>query len=75
MLVQIARYSAQVKQLVKGECKYGTHTVLSGYFKWNPKSRMLLFHATSLVIQWLRIHLPMQETWVRSLVWKDFHMP
>ena len=26
---------------------------------------------TSLVVQWLRIHLPMQETWVRSLVQKD----
>ena len=26
---------------------------------------------TSLVAQWLRIHLPMQETWVRALVWED----
>ena len=26
---------------------------------------------TSLVMQWLRIHLPMQGTWVRSLVWED----
>ena len=26
---------------------------------------------TSLVAQWLRIHLPMQGTRVRSLVWKD----
>ena len=26
------------------------------------------FSWTSLVVQWLRIHLPMQETWVRSLV-------
>ena len=25
----------------------------------------------SLVTQWLRIRLPMQETWVRSLVWED----
>ena len=24
---------------------------------------------TSLAVQWIRIHLPMQETWVRSLVW------
>ena len=24
---------------------------------------------TSLVVQWIRIHLPMQETWVWSLVW------
>ena len=26
---------------------------------------------TSLVVQWIRIRLPMQETWVRSLVWED----
>ena len=25
----------------------------------------------SLVAQWLRIHLPMQGTWVRALVWED----
>ena len=25
----------------------------------------------SLVVQWLRIRLPMQETRVRALVWKD----
>ena len=25
----------------------------------------------SLVAQWLRIHLPMQVTWVRGLVWED----
>ena len=29
---------------------------------------------TSLVAQWLRICLPMQETWVRSLVWKTPHV-
>ena len=26
---------------------------------------------TSLVGQWLRIHLPMQGAWVRALVWED----
>ena len=25
----------------------------------------------SLVVQWLRFHLPMQGTWVRALVWED----
>ena len=25
----------------------------------------------SMVVQWLRIHLPMQRTWVQSLVWED----
>ena len=23
------------------------------------------------MVQWLQIHLPMQGTWVRSLVWED----
>ena len=26
---------------------------------------------TTLAVQWLRIHLPMQGIWVRSLVWED----
>ena len=26
---------------------------------------------TSLVVQWLRIHLPVQGTWVRALVRED----
>ena len=26
---------------------------------------------TSLVAQWVRIHLPMQGIWVQSLVWED----
>ena len=28
-------------------------------------------HWASLVVQWLRICLPMQGTWVRALVWED----
>ena len=30
-----------------------------------------MFLRTSLVAQWLRIHLPVQETWVQALVWED----
>ena len=30
-----------------------------------------LNRGASLVAQWLRIHLPMQGTWVRALVWED----
>ena len=26
---------------------------------------------TSLVVQWLRIYLPVQGTWVQYLVWED----
>ena len=29
---------------------------------------------TSLVVQWLRIHLPMQRKWVQSLVCEDSHL-
>ena len=35
------------------------------YFKKNMKV------GASLVAQWLRIHLPMQGTRVRALVWED----
>ena len=35
------------------------------------KSRIKAFVRTSLVVQWLGIHLPMQGTWVWSLVWED----
>ena len=37
---------------------------------WNKKSKTL----TSLVVQWLRICLPMQETRVRSLAREDSNM-
>ena len=29
----------------------------------------------SLVVQWLRVFLPMQGTWLQSLVQEDPHMP
>ena len=32
-------------------------------------------YRTSLVVQWIRIHLPMQRTRVLSLVWEDFTCP
>jgi len=30
---------------------------------------------SSLAAQWIRIYLPMQETWVPSLIWDDSHLP
>ena len=30
-----------------------------------------LIFRTSLVVQWLGVHLSMQETWVQALVWED----
>ena len=41
--------------------------------KRQPERAMI---GTSLVVQWLRIHLPMQGTWVRSLIGElRSHMP
>ena len=44
-------------------------------FSWLTFDRWILFSRhtcwTSVVIQWLRICLPMQGTWVQSLVWED----
>ena len=40
------------------------------YIVFNVSLRQL-YHGTPLVAQWLRIHLPMQGTWVRSLVWEE----
>ena len=37
---------------------------------WN-----LNIYGTSLVVQWLSIHLPMQGTQVRSLIWEDSTCP
>ena len=38
------------------------------FLLWNIKITIV---GTSLVVQWLRIHLPMQGTRVRSLIWED----
>ena len=43
-------------------------TSLSSQHPCGPKAQC----RTSLVVQWYRICLPMQGTWVRSLVWGDF---
>ena len=41
-----------------------------GIFKPRRKASEEAKPGTSLVAQWLRIHLPMQGTWVQSLVSK-----
>ena len=37
----------------------------------NKNANSKRYARTSLVVQWLRIHLSMQGTWVQSLVWED----
>ena len=54
---------------------------LAGYSPWGHKesdtterlstAQHILSCAASLVAQWLKIHLPMKETWVQSLGWED----
>ena len=41
------------------------------YFPVHLKVIFKLYRRTSLVVLWLRIRLPMQGTWVRSLVQED----
>ena len=43
----------------------------SGYEKKLSKNAFKRDGGTSLVVQWLRIHLPTQAKWVQSLVWGD----
>ena len=38
---------------------------------WRKKRMFKIHSRASLVAQWLRIHLPMQRTQVRALVWED----
>ena len=42
-------------------------------YPWTPLPHIAFKNAswTSLVLQWLTIHLPMQETWVLSLLQED----
>ena len=45
-----------------------------GYSPWSHKESNTTEQLTlslSLVVQWLRIHLPVQGTQIQSLVWKD----
>ena len=37
----------------------------------NEELRSRIQERASLVVQWLRVRLPMQGTWVRALVWED----
>ena len=45
-----------------------THTMLNKNGEKQTKKRV---SRASVVVQWLRIHLPMQGTRVRALVWED----
>ena len=61
--------------LSKGEVTLSTILVI--LWCWGQESSRL-WNRTFLVVQWLKkkkIHLPMQETWVRSLVWEDHTCP
>ena len=42
-----------------------------GIMKAGKTKRSENFPVASLEVQWLRICLPTQETWVQSLIWED----
>ena len=50
-------------------------TIWNIWLPWSSNGRRkhikISYLGASLVAQWLRIHLPMQGTWVWSLVWED----
>ena len=59
-----------------GKCSSNFIPKMGGLSDVNYTSVRLFFkklkgRQTSLVTQWMRIRLPMQETWIPSLVWKD----
>ena len=49
---------------------YGINTMILIKHMFRPLFKVALFR-TSLVVQWLKIYLSMQETQVQSLVWED----
>ena len=51
-------------EVARWKCADGS----AAYFEMNKKVRHI---GNSLVAQWIRIYLPMQGTWVQSLIWED----
>ena len=46
------------------------HVTYTACHHTSVKLLKYIFSGTSLVVQWLRIHLPKEGTWVVSLVWE-----
>ena len=58
------------KILIIGDCSWrDLQRFIALVFQFSTDFKS--FHGTSLVAQWLRIHLPMQGTWVQALVQED----
>ena len=51
-------------EVARWKCADGS----AAYFEMNKKIRYI---RTSLVAQWITIHLPIQGTWVQSSIWED----
>ena len=56
---------------LKIELPYDPAILLLGIYLEKNISKRYMHQGTSLVVQWLRICLPVQRTWVRALVWED----
>ena len=55
----------------KKKKKHPLKSEASVYSKNNSKTHFKPCMETSLVVQWIRIHFPVQGTWVRSLGQED----
>ena len=72
-----ARSQCLVSLTVSAQRLWSRQNVLSFHqsffhlIKFFTKWHSIANKGTSLVVQRLKIHLPMQGTWVRSLVWED----
>ena len=63
--------SIVIPQKIKNRTTIGPSNSTSGYLPKKKNTSSKRYMCTSLVVQWLRIHLPLQGTQVRSLVGED----
>ena len=58
----------KIKTIIRDK---GHYIMINGTIQEEDITIVNIYAGTSLVVQWLRICLPMQGTWVRALVWED----
>ena len=63
--------TASAQRLWSRQYVLSFHQSFFHLIKFLTKWHSIANKGTSLVVQWLRIHLPMQGMWIPSLVWED----